>query len=76
MAMKQRAPYLIGILIGLAIFLLARGGFMTLLAQLGYVDGQPGSFLVSTLFLTCMFVMCAGYGVGLAVWINRRFRRN
>lgn len=64
-----------GVLMGGALFLLFRHEFMSLLAALGYVDGRPGSTLVSWIFLTCMFVMCAGYGVGISVWLGRRINR-
>lgn len=64
-----------GLAIGVILFLLARGSFMKLLAALGYVDGQPGSLLVSILFLACMLVMCLGYGVGVAAWWTKKKAR-
>lgn len=64
-----------GLALGGFLFLLARAWFLKLLAALGYVDGRPGSVLVSVLFLSCMLIMCLGYGVGVVAWWAKKRRR-
>ena len=72
---SPKSTYIIGVLIGVLLFALAQGWFRSLLQALGYVDDRPESLLISILFLACMFVMCVGYGIGLAMWGSRKFRR-
>jgi hypothetical protein len=67
--------YVAGAALGIALFVVAWDGFFWLLRELGYVDGGASSMLVAVLFLTCMLVMCVGYGVGIAMFVSRRLRR-
>ena len=71
----NRRVYLVGAILGVVLFLVAWDGFFWLLRELGYVDGAPASVLISTLFLTCMLVMCIGYGVGIAVFVTKKLGR-
>lgn len=75
LGLMKRSTLLVGLLLGAVIFAVARGSFMDLLTALGYVDGKPGSLLITVLFLACMLVMCLGYGVGMAAWWAKRRTR-
>lgn len=68
----NRTLYGAGLALGILLFAVAWDGFFWLLGELGYVDGAPASTLIAVLFLACMLVMCAGYGVGVAVFVARK----
>jgi len=73
---SSRIVYWIGAAIGVVIFTVSWNGFFWLLRELGYVDGAPASVAVATLFLTCMLVMCVGYGIGISMFVAKKVRRN
>lgn len=69
---SNRSVYLVGVVVGAIGFFVAWDGFFWLLRELGYVDAGPGSTFISILFLACMFLMCAGYGIGIAMFVSKK----